>query len=742
MKKTLLTLLMVFSIIIITTKSVYAEKILSPNLQGDSKQVAFSDLGYSELTLHTPFDSAAVRITVPSDWNLSPGGEIVLNYNVLLDGSDVAEVNGIKKANVGTVSVLFNSQVVGTIFISESGSFSLPITLPSSSLSSTRDDGRHELEFSLLASESCIYDFRASIIIKSDSYFNLSFDKIAPDLDLARLPYPFSPTSAFSPGKTLLVIPDNPDEKELEAALNFSSGFGSLVDSGFSMQALSASQASLDKLTEGNIVFVGQPNDFPMLIDVQLPVPFSSEGFENMQLNSEDGVVQLAHSPWSTGKAIMLVSGNTSDAVNIAAQAVSTGQLFAAINSRYVIVSGINSYVESSIAVEKFTLLDLGYINRTFGKVGLSSESYLFFIPKEQVNSRGAYLDLSYGTGQFGDDRNVTLSVFVNGSIVAAISLTNSEENIMTKRIEIPQGLLKFGENSLRIEAEIIPNSACNINRLQNDFITIFSDSTITIPVGPPQLLNPDLSTDFRFFPEIVQRTSDMRDVAFVLPQNDPVAWATANQIAMFLGRTGNPSLSSLEVSFADQVPQALLEEHNLIFVGKANTLPMLQEINEILPAPFDLGSNNASEGSLQVSYRVPEGTSLGYLEILNSPFADNKVVLVVAGNSDEGVKFAGTALTAPELRSKLSGRFAVTSGVQVAVSNIKAISGSGSGFESIVVDVAPESEKVVNTPIPVGVNNASANLSRPFWLVPLFIVSGILVLVLVFSNYIKAKKG
>ena len=108
----------------------------------------------------------------------------------------------------------------------------------------------------------------------------------------------------------------------------------------------------------------------------------------------------------------------------------------------------------------------------------------------------------------------------------------------------------------------------------------------------------------------------------------------------------------------------------------------------------------------MQVVYRIPKGMNVGYLELLDSPFNVEKPILVLAGNSDDGLVMAGNALLLNELRSQLTGVFAVTNGTQIAT-------GSASSVFSAVGTLVSPQESVITTPIPA-TSGPLTHLRRP----------------------------
>jgi hypothetical protein len=290
---------------------------------------------------------------------------------------------------------------------------------------------------------------------------------------------------------------------------------------------------------------------------------------------------------------------------------------------------------------------------------------------------------------------------------------------------------MRFGENRLTVSARLFAITSCDTTGFSNPWLTISDQSSFHLPANTdPNAVSPWL-LDLKFYPDLFTTNSDLGDVAFVLPRDNPATWKIAGQVAYQLGRAANPIISNLDAAYADDVPQPVLADKSLIVIGRASTVPFLSQINDKLPAPFDVESDTANESNMQVVYRIPSGMSVGYLQLMQSPFNIEKQILVLAGNTDEGLSMAGNALLVNELRNQLTGVFAVTNGTQVATAN------ASSQF-SAVGTLVPPGQAVVTTPIPAS-SAAPATLATPGWLLPVLIASGIAVFLIILLVIVNA---
>jgi len=686
---------------------------------GESQaSVTFADLGFTDTNLVSPFDSTRVFFSLPPNLQLVQGGELVLNFDVVISGSGLSVSDASASSYGGLLTIAFNNQILDSIRLEQSGSQSVTLSIPTSALQSVREDGRHQLTISLDAQFSCSYDTRTLVTIKSSSLFNLALKVSAPELNLSRLPAPFYLRNSLLPDHTFVVLPDDPGVGELQSALNVMSGFGAMIGREYGIQLTNIGQLKESDLASSNLIFVGKPADFSELSEVDFQLKVANGNFVNMpEAASADGVIQLATSPWNDGKVILLVSGNTDDAVRKAGQAVSAGPIFIYDTATLSYVKDVQLLSDTVPVIQSFTLQSLGYADTTLSGIGLNSVDYVFKVAKEQLASTEDFVNLVYYHSGLLDYGNSSFSVEINNQVITSTALSKESEQLTTLQIKIPPGLLRFGENHLTVNARMLANISCDITGFSDPWFTVSAQTNLQLPISQTSALSSGL-LDLKFYLSLLTSHSELGDVAFVLPKASPQSWAAAGNIAYTLGQTAAPVISNLKAAYAEDVPQDIRSSSSLVIVGRASTLPIMIEINDKLPAPFDLVTDTADEQKMQIIYRIPPGVNVGYLELAASPFNSEQSILVVAGNTDDGVNIAGSTLTTPSLRDQLSGLFAVTNGTQVATSNANAVF-------SVVGEVVPSAVQVVATPIEIS-STFQPRIERPVWVLPLIFISSL----------------
>jgi len=280
------------------------------------------------------------------------------------------------------------------------------------------------------------------------------------------------------------------------------------------------------------------------------------------------------------------------------------------------------------------------------------------------------------------------------------------------------------GSNRLDVRVNIQPIDDCTPPNVQGFWIKIWPESTLHLPLIATTV-SPVALQNLAAYPAPFIYSSVLDSTAFVVEHNELTSWRDAMKIAAYLGSQAGGPLNELSVFYGDNVPASSRSKYNLIVIGRPSALPIIMEINDKLPAPFSTGSDLASDQNLQVQYRIPPDSPMGYVEMIVSPWNSNNVVLAILGNTIQGVDWAAASLIDPTLRSRVGGNYAVVNDRQIITTN---------------TGVAANTNGQVPTQVP----NAGVGLSglipssnaetRPAWSINILVVSiGLVLLILIF---------
>ena len=695
-----------------------------PVVQTDNA-FTFTDLGYEERIMVGPYDLETIFFSTPPTWQLTSG---TINLRFTTGGTFAGESLDSAGWVGGSIFVYFNQELIDTVLLSQTGETTREIQIPASALEPVTDDGRHILSFLFDATYTCDFeDFQENLIISADSELDLQYQPKAPSVDLSTFPFPiYQPNSPITTDLTL-VVPNQPSASELQAALTVSSGLGFLVDGGLDVALVSLSDLSENILTSNNIVFVGLPTEFSVLQDIAFPIPITNGEFVINGAAQDDGIIQIAQSPWNISNVVLLISGNTDAGVIKAAQTVGTGVIVPSGREDVSVITQVNP--ETSVSVlEDRTLGDLGYANETMqGTLG-QYLSYYFYASPEQAYSTGAYIDLVTSHSDLLDYERSGITLLLNDAVVGSLRYDKDSDQVETTQIKILPQVLNQGINRLEIIGDLKPVYDCYSTDIQDTWVTVSESSLIHLPNNSQQVdigKNLNLQSFIYTFPT----SENLKDLAFVLAHDDSQSWSYASKLANYLGQNGQITAVDLRVAYADSVPDEILQGRNLIVMGRASTLPIVEQLNDALPAPFESGSDNVVQPDMLVNYRVLPDVSAGYIQLLQSPWNSNLAILMVMGNTEEGVSLAGEALVNDASLNQLRGNFSILFGDQILSVDTRLL-----GLNNSNVIANPTASDVVVPPTST-TNILSGQETSPSgragWILPTVVVSTIVVLII-----------
>jgi hypothetical protein len=687
-------------------------------------------LDQNDIQLTGPYDLTSLVFDLPADWKLTGSAELNLNLTIAVslfagDPQTPLQFSG----TGGNLTVEFNRQVVGSFPLNQNGETTLQILVPLDDLKPARSDGRQELVFILDSGFSCLVNQQMTVVIHNSSSMTFPHDTVLPDTSLARFPFPIYQNTVY-PDSALIVIPDQPTAEELQSALTVAAGLGRLTGLNLSMDLTAISKFSPGMAANQHVILVGKSASLPLMAQLELALPLTAGKFQPFEGEENDGIVQMVHSPWSSQHVVLLVSGNTDAAVVKAAQAVSTGVLRANIAANVSVIQEVQTNIQDLSQKNDFSLLDLGYDNTLLQRRGSESVSYDFYIPPDRILGADAYFELVYGNSALLNYGRSGLVIQVNGQPVGSVrfSDTTASRTMNRVQINIPPSTVVSGANRLEVISSLQPVDNCSVPNLRGMWANIWSESRLHLPLIPTPI---DMAQAFDLgdFPAPMTFDSSLSTTAFVLQHDHLESWRSALQIAAYLGDRSNGSISLLQAYYADEVPDLARSGLNLLVIGVAPEMPIVTEMNEFLPAPFETDSGMATERNMQVTFRIPPDSPVGYVEFLASPWSKNNVVIAALGNLQQGAIWAASALYSPSLRALLAGDFAVINDQQVVTTDTRVDSAEAAFFPT-------GQPGVVLTP--PAVDTGPVTVNRPTWILPALGISLALIaliLLLVFYN-------
>jgi cellulose synthase operon protein B len=620
----------------------------------ESGFVPFSALGESDILMRGPYDSADVRFTLPASWKLDAGASITLVLTAAFSSSEALDV----RSSGASVRIDFNDVTIATLFLSEAGEQVVTIPIPLAALVTDRLDGRHVIDFSLDAAFDCIYPHETVVIIHAASVVELPHTLIPASADLAILPRPFYQQDSFLQKTSLLVIPENPTAEDLQAALTVSAAFGRMSAGELDLRLVTSNELTDDLLVNNHLIFVGDSDDVSSLAQqVDFPAVASRSG---------DGILRVAVSPWNSAQVVLQVSGVDETGLLKAAQALTFGIIQSGENVQTAVISNVNPAIAEPRVEISRTFADLGYLTQTVSNFGYNTLEYRFYMPPGYVPGNDSYLNLVYGHSALVDFSKSGVVVLLNDQRISSVSFAEeTAAQLNTLKIPLYTEFLRPGDNRLVLQVNLHPVDICSAFSNRGIWFTVNSTSLVYLPLLPTQPSRTNMLINLSQYPYPFISSPTLGDVGFVLASNDVESWRAASQLASQLGRRATGQLLAPKLAFANMLSDEFLQNH-LIVVGMPTQLSLIGQMADVMPAPFEPGSNMVTERTLTVEYRLPEGASLGFIELFTSPWNTERSVLAVLGSTPEGLGWAFNAMTDSSLRGRVTGNYVVVNRTQI----------------------------------------------------------------------------
>ena len=692
-----------------------------------SDLILFSQFLKEDIYLTGPFDSNNVYFSLPTSWSLTSGAQLNLSMSITFSQSTQGAASGVPQGS-GNITVTLNNVFVGLVPVETSGKTTFQLDIPQEALLAEKEDGLYKLQFSLRSTGTCQFDENTLIVIHTDSSMNLPHTSMAPDTNLVNFPAQIFQNSAAITTPVLVVIPDHPSAAELQSAMTIAAGLGNISSSKLAMDLNLVSHLTPEQIANNNLILIGKAGSQVISDQLKLPLPVTGNAFSNPGGNIDDGIIELMNSPWNGDKVVLVVSGNTEAATLKSAQAVSTGVLRPNVYPNVAIVDAVKpAPIPVTPRVDQ-TLGDMGYGGGQLKDIGVNNVTYYFYIPPSKVVTEDAYFELEYGHSSLVQYDRAGIVVSINGKPVGSVSFTKdtASQAVNKVRFSLPASAVLAGTNELQVKVNLIPVDVCSNPDFDGVYANIWPESNLHLPIRDA-LVNPTAAIyDLIAYPAPFTYASTLDSTALILERDNLASWREAFQVAAFLGDRSDGAVTMLSTFYADELPENERSKYNFIAIGGISKLPILNEINKFLPAPFDFGQKLANEPEMQVKYRINPNAAVGYVELLSSPWNSDKVFLAAVGNDAQGITWAASHLIAP-LSYKLSGNFSVindqrvyTADTRLALLTPGAITPAQT--QTSILEIAPPA---------IGNPDASTPY-RPGWILPALILSIVMIIITV----------
>jgi len=639
--------------------------------------VALADLGYdSDDTVHGVLVTRDYGVRWPDAWEARTGNTFTLQFS----HSPALDPRS-------TLTVEFNGTRLSSVLLTpenaEDGALRIAVK------ESLIEPGYNRLRLEFYMG---LHDFNCADLddpavwatVHSTSAFRFSYALKAPEPDLADFPAPFIDNSPLITNHTTFILPDQPSPEELNAAVAISAKLGQLAASRMQhLRALLGVEALDPEENTGDLILVGRADRLRMLRAVQLPFMVWKEGQpllvdrQGDPVPREAGVLWEQISPMDETAAMLVVTGATDEAVLTAARALASEASYPRLAGQLGIVLDVPDPLKADALIgQEVALEELGYEDRTAWGTREQSMRYSIPLPFAWQVGLESTFDLHFAHSAIINAKRSSLNVLLNDTPVGSIRLTPETAEEGRTTFQLPARLFESGDNKLGVtsDMDLIEDEDrrgrydfdCLGSDPREAWLVVYADSQLNLPGGPA---NAALSLDD--YPWAFIGPANLSDLAFVVPDSIRSAVAQATiQIAERLGHLAEGEALAPQVITAQALESLDRPPHYQILIGRPTQNAAIALMNDALPQPFKLGTDDPEPVEALAQITPPDGT-VGYVQAVLSP--EGYPRLVVTGTTDEGVLWASEALRDPDLLRELHGDLSIIStGGSIASAEIR----------------------------------------------------------------------
>ncbi|MBN2047021.1 MAG: cellulose biosynthesis cyclic di-GMP-binding regulatory protein BcsB [Anaerolineaceae bacterium] len=513
------------------------------------------------------------------------------------------------------------------------------------------------------------------------SHMDFAYDVIFQDLDLSNFPSPFLDSSALIENNVTFVVPQQPTVGEIEALATVSAVMGNLASWRNMSTTVIADDGNLDiSAMMDNAIWIGTASHLPSLTKTQ--TDFLKNGSlvdrQGKQIPDDAGVLWEQLTPDNASTAMLVVTGQTDEAILKAAHAIADSNTRAMLSGNLGIIHDVPKPEPNGAQfTQELTFEELGYDDRVASGTIEQTLTYVVNTPFAWHQDATIYLDLRFSHSEILDEEQSSLNILLNGIPAATVLLTEDNINSASEQLPLPARLFELGDNTLTIRANLSlldgyeeESGHCTEREDYSEaWVAVYSHSKFIFPTTPDAYVDPDnnypppYSTQLTLakYPGIFMGAANLSTMAFVVGDSpDLISASTIAAVAARIGRFADGENLWPTVVTASNAKDAEKSTPYQILVGLPTDNKAIADLNDRLPQPFQPGTNEpkAVEGLSRIS---PAEDAFGFIQaILNE---DEYPRLVITGTNQKGLLWAAQALSDPLTSSRLSGDLVILTG-------------------------------------------------------------------------------
>lgn len=601
-------------------------------------ELSLTDLGFEDsIVLQGPYQEVSASFSLPPDWNLTSPATLNLRlyseFQSLFEALTNQESSTATAGMEGYLKITLNGNTITETTLNENVESVLSITIDSEYF--LEDSKENLFTISWDSGNACQYSVTTTLSIDPSSKINFPMETKAVKTDLSAFPAPFYTPHTLKTYPIALVIPDQPDEDDLSALLAVSAGLGKQTEGAAQYDVVSMSEVNVAAFGNEHLIVIGKTDELAEFFQEKMANPELLSLLESS--SAGNGFLSLQVSPWNSGRAFLLVTGENGEALRKASAVIAADDFLPYANGNTAIIQNIIDPSEKAQFQVDVPLSDLTQESLAMNTLGETTIRIPFDVPGDTQISSEAFLELYFRHSQLINYLQSNLTVSLNGKMVSNIRFSDTSAQDGLARIIFPPDTIRPLKNILEFTFNIASQDVCADERSGNYWISIFKESYLHLP-PVLEISQEQTSYTLKDIPDALLNDHTLSTLTFLADQNDPESWKYASRLAFELGTFTRSDIVQPNAVFAGTAEG--LQGKTTLAIGMTSEIPFSSGINAALPLPFK------EDGSIQdttlngIQFQMQADQPFGVLEI-TSQSDDQSLLFSILGNSTDGLQSA-----------------------------------------------------------------------------------------------------
>jgi len=464
------------------------------------------------------------------------------------------------------------------------------------------------------------------LTISESSGVEVGYNTLPHNNRLDYYPYPFMSTSNKTGGGTIITVANPKQNEEVATAMMLMTGLSKNTSENNNITVCSWKEAQ--SIKSSSRILVGLTSNLPGEV-VNYIEPYR---------NQLKGQVMILFVTDTSGSPLLIVTSDDADCLVEAGYFLGDSERITQVTDNIIFIKKgtaeikLNAKAQSTLKADRYTLQEM--TGGGFEFIGPFRQEKILFLPlpTDYRLSSASKVTVNFRYSKNLDFNRSMLTVYWGDIPVGSkkLSLENADNDQLT--FFMPADVVGTNASSMKFAFDLeIPDLLCTARQEEMPWAYITKDSTIYFPADN------SIKLSFNSRPAPFQKEGSLNDVLLVLSDNPDKAELTLVGRMLSLYSRSADAYGTLSVVKASEFNEADAN-YNIITAGTPGKNSLITKLNDQLYFKYN-SSFTQFVTNEKLILTSDYASSIGTLQLLKSPYAEGRALLVLTGPDDKSIE-------------------------------------------------------------------------------------------------------